>query len=86
MAGMCGVGFEDLEFVEGCVVWCWIRRPQGVVDGWRETAATPKSRAKLVLRGWLRPEVKSVVEFVDYLNSSGPSGWVWYSEAGCVRR
>ena len=65
----CGVGFDD----------------QGVVDGWRETAATPKSRAKLVLRGWLRPEVKCVVEFVDLPKSSGPSG-AWYSEAGCVRR
>jgi len=48
-------------------------------------AVAPKSRAKLVLRGRLRPEVKSVEEFVDYLKSSGPSG-AWYSEAGCVRR
>jgi hypothetical protein len=78
MAGVCGVGFEEC----GVVLDSTIR--ELLMDG-EEAAAAPNSRAKLVLRDWLRPEVKSVEEFVDYLKSSGPSG-AWYSEAGCVRR
>ena len=66
-------------------VWCGVGfEVWEVVDGWRRDGCDGGG-GKLVLRGWLRPEVKSVEEFVDYLKSSGPSG-AWYSEAGCVRR